>query len=104
MAAVPKKTISPLATFSLLVDLFLDQGALQAGQAVHDQHAVEVIDFVLQHPGLQAVEFGAQVAAVEQDALQQNAGVALDGQRIAGNRQAAFLADLIAFGFDDLRD
>ena len=77
--------------------------ALLGRHAVEHQHAVEVVELVLEHARLELVGLPLDRVAVEVDAAQQHLLRAdhLDVQ--AGDRQAALLVDPLAVGLDDLR-
>ena len=84
---------------AVLGDRFL---ALLGRHAVEHQHAVEVVELVLEHARLELVGLDLDAVAVEVDAADQHRLRAhhLDVQ--AGDRQAPFVVDPLAVGLDDL--
>src|SRR5262245_8245922 len=84
---------------------FLDDAvALELGQVIDEQHAVEVVDLVLQAGGEQPVRLDLMRLAVEIREANLHERRPLDLLVQFGNRQAAFLVDVeLLRAPDDLR-
>ena len=66
------------------------------------QHAVEVVELVLEHAALELVGLDGDLVAVEVEADDVDPVRADDLPRQAGHREAALLVDPLAVGLDDL--
>ena len=86
-----------------LLEFLPDPLALQPRQMIDEEHAVQMVDFMLHGAGEEF--FAADVEEFAFDVLRADDGFvgAFDLFAEAGDGQAAFLADLRAFELDDLR-
>src|SRR5690606_15883337 len=86
----------------LLLQLLADAGALEIGEVVDEQPAVEVVDLVLDADREQAVGLAFDGVAVAVEVAHLHALGALHVLVDIGHGQAAFLHDLDAFLLEDL--
>ena len=76
-----------------LGEFFFDAFALQAGEVVNEEDAVQVVDFVLDADAKQAFRFGFATCAAEVVVGIADGFRTFDVGKLAGQRQATFLPD-----------
>ena len=87
----------------LLLALFDVEAALQAADAIDEENAVEMIDFMLDTDGAQTLGMFLDRVAVEIVAAERDRFVAFDGGVVVGNRETALVPGDASRAFADFR-
>src|SRR5207248_9967151 len=107
-APLPRKAILnpasllPVVASGLLAQLALEQVALEGGEAVHEQEAVDVVDLVAEGPRQQVRALVGALLAVRVQALHHHPCGAHGRAAEPRHREAALLVALLALAQDQL--
>jgi len=82
-------------------ELLFVEGPLEGADPVDEQGAVEVIEFVLDHPGVIALRLETQGLAVDVLGFHPYLGIAGHVAAILPDAEAALFVDLLALALDD---